>query len=167
MTCNGCGVCKGCTNSPIRGNYDGMVVLSAITRETLPNYNTVITGATLQARRNQEKFLDHENFAVTLETSLTSHYMYGGKQPELQLKCVPSARTSIMMGDAIDDGKLKQKKFSSYVVYVAYRLETGHSINHNAKISRLISSSNAPGQGVSLSVLPEKDDEDITDTRHT
>ena len=62
---------KGCTNGPIRGNYDGLVVLTSVTKETLPNYNTIMTGKSDQVRRNQEKFLDQEHFAITLESSLT------------------------------------------------------------------------------------------------
>lgn len=157
VTCSGCNVCKGCINSPIRGNYDGLVVLTAVTRETLPNISTIVTGHTQAARKNQERHLDHENFSVTLESMLTAHFMYGGDQPELQIKCVPSNRTSIMMGDSIDDGKLKQKRFTSYVVYVAYRLETGYSINHTAKLSRAASNSHAPG-AQPLAVLPEDGD---------
>ena len=68
------------------------MVLTAITKETLPNYHTIITGKTDLTRRNQEKFLDQEHFAITLESSLTSHFMYGGETPNLQLKCVPTAR---------------------------------------------------------------------------
>lgn len=56
-TCTGCTTCRGCTNGPIRGNYDGLVVLTAITKETLPNYHTVMTGTSDKARRLQEKFL--------------------------------------------------------------------------------------------------------------
>lgn len=164
ITCNGCGVCKGCTNSPIRGNYDGLVVLTAVTRDSLPNYHTVMTGSTVQSRKNQEKFLDHENFSVTLESALTSHFMYGG-DPELQLKCVPTSRMAVLTGDSIDDGRTKQKKFSAYVLYVAYRLEQAHSINHNAKISRLMSSSNPQGVGLALASLPEIDGETPFETR--
>ena len=40
---------------------------------------------------------------------------------------------------SLDDGKSKQKKFPSYAVYVAYRLEPGHGYNHNAKMSQKMS----------------------------
>ncbi len=57
-----------------------------------------------QVRKNQEKHLDHENFAFNLETTLTSQFMYGGTEmTELQLKCVPSARQAIVLGDSIDE----------------------------------------------------------------
>ena len=40
----------------------------------------------------------------------------------------------------LDDGRSKQKKFPSYAVYVAYRLEPGHgAYNHNAKMSQKMS----------------------------
>ena len=60
--------------------------------------------------------------------------MYGGTA-ELQSKCVPSSRWAIGAGESIDDGRSKQKKFPSYAVYVAYRLEPGHGYNHHAKMS--------------------------------
>ena len=64
--------------------------------------------------------------------------MYAG-DPDLQLKCVPTNRTAVALGEAIDDGRVKQKKFASYVIYVAYRLDPQQALNHQAKISRQIS----------------------------
>ena len=111
-----------------------MVVLAAVSRETLPNYPNATRATTLQAKKQQEKLLDHVQFAMNLEFALTSHFMYGGTA-ELQSKCVPSSRWAIGAGESIDDGRSKQKKFPSYAVYVAYRLEPGHGYNHHAKMS--------------------------------
>ena len=104
----------------------------------MPNYANIMTGTTLQARRKQESFLDHEHFVLTLEAALTATFMYAG-DPDLQLKCVPTNRTAVALGEAIDDGRVKQKKFASYVIYVAYRLDPQQALNHQAKISRQIS----------------------------
>ena len=133
-------MCKGCNNAPIRGNYDGLVVLAAVTRETLPNYPNATRATTLQAKKQQEKLLDHVQFALNLEFALTSHFMYSGNNAELQPKCVPSNRMAVAAGDSIDDGKSKPKKFPSYVIYVAYRLEPGYgAYNHHAKMSQKMS----------------------------
>ena len=40
--CQGCRKCNGCLNGPVRGNYDGLVVLSAVTKETLPNVGSMM-----------------------------------------------------------------------------------------------------------------------------
>ena len=130
-------------SSPVRGNYDGLVVLAAITRETLPNYaNTMV-----QTRKKSESFLDHEHFVLTLEAALTASFMYAG-DPDLQLKCVPTNRAAVSLGEAIDDGRAKQKKFVAYAIYVAYRLDPAQAYAHQAKISRQVSVSNAVGTGV-------------------
>lgn len=139
VTCNGCGVCKGCLNSPVRGNYDGLVVLTIVTKETLPNYANLQT-VSLKDRRQQEKLLDFAQFVLALEYSLTSHFMYGGDDLELQSKCVPSARMAVSAGEAIDEGKSKTKKVAGYALYVAYRLmHPAHAYTHNAKISKHLS----------------------------
>ena len=44
--------------------------------------------------------------------------MYG--DPEWHTRCVASARTSNMLGETQDENR-RHKKFSGYVVYVAYR----------------------------------------------
>jgi hypothetical protein len=41
----GCRKCNGCLNGPVRGNYDGLVVLCAVTKETLPNVGTTVSAA--------------------------------------------------------------------------------------------------------------------------
>ena len=105
----------------------------------MPNYAQIMTGTTsLQARRKQESLLDHEHFVLTLEAGLTAAFMYAG-DPNLQLKCVPTNRTAISLGESIEDGRAKQKKFTSYVIYVAYRLDPPQAYNHQAKMSRQIS----------------------------
>ena len=43
-----------------------------------------------------------------MENSLTAYFMYGGDQPQMQLKCVPTSRQAIMTGDSIDDGRFKK-----------------------------------------------------------
>ena len=45
-SCTGCTVCKKCLNGPIRGNYDGLVVLTAVTRESLPNQPVIVSKRT-------------------------------------------------------------------------------------------------------------------------
>ena len=61
---------------------------------------------------------DHELFSISLETLLSTHFMYG--DPEWHTRCVASARTSNMLGETQDENR-RHKKFSGYVVYVAYR----------------------------------------------
>ena len=53
-------------------------------------------------RRKEERYLDHENFSVALETVLTSHFMYGN-ETEVLMKCVPTSRMAVMSGDAIPE----------------------------------------------------------------
>ena len=36
----GCKLCRGCLNSPIRGSYDGLVVLAAVTKDMMPKKDT-------------------------------------------------------------------------------------------------------------------------------
>ena len=145
LTCNGCGVCRGCTNNPVRGNYDGLVVLAAITQETLPNYANAGLAKPLPASRRKppESFQDHEHFVLALEGALSAAFMYSG-DPDLQLKCVPTNRAAVSLGESVDDLRLsKQKKFVAYAIYVAYRLDPPQAFNHQAKISRQISVSTA------------------------
>ena len=155
ITCNGCGTCNGCHNSPIRGNYDGLVVLTAITREALPTY---VPTNSLQVRRQQEKLLDQGHFAVTLESALTSHFMYGGDEYQ---RCVPTNTMAIGAGDSVDDGRSHKKRETSYVVYVAYRLQPGQAFNHNAKISRQLIGGNTNGNATigGIAAAPEEDND--------
>jgi len=53
-------------------------------------------------RRKEERYLDHENFAIAVETVLTSHFMYGNES-DLLMKCVPTSRMAVMVGDAIPE----------------------------------------------------------------
>ena len=53
-------------------------------------------------RRKEERYLDHENFSVALETVLTSHFMYGNES-DLLMKCVPTSRMAVMAGEAIPE----------------------------------------------------------------
>ena len=95
-----------------------------------------------------------------MENSLTAYFMYGGDQPQMQLKCVPTSRQAIMTGDSIDDGRFKKlKTYQSYVVYVAYRLDPPGGITHHAKISQA-KTSMLLSQGIPLkeSLLFEAED---------
>lgn len=51
-----------------RGNYDGLVVLCAITRESLPNQPIIVSSRKqISIRRNEDNRLpDHELFAISL-----------------------------------------------------------------------------------------------------
>ena len=80
--------------------------------------------------------MDHGHYAVSLESALTSHFMYSDDNGDMQTKCVPTTRMAISSGDAVDDGRFKQKKFTAYAVYVAYRLSPAQAFNHHAKMSR-------------------------------
>ncbi len=45
--CPGCTTCRNkCVNGPVRGNYDGLVVLTAVTRDSLPNQPIVVSKRT-------------------------------------------------------------------------------------------------------------------------
>ncbi len=117
--CTGCKSCRNCTNGPIRGNYDGLVVLCSITRESLPNQPVVVSSRrNIINRKTEDKLPDHELFSISLEMLLSTHFMYG--DPEFHHRCVASARTSNMLGETQDENR-RHKKFSGYVVYVAYR----------------------------------------------
>ncbi len=66
-----------------------------------------------------------------------------------QNRCVLTARNSILMGDTQEDLK-KHKKYSGYVVYVAYRLDTKTSLTHAAKLTPMSRDSSVaapPGGG--------------------
>ena len=132
----GCKKCSGCLNSPIRGNYDGMVILSVITKDILPFASVPTYDITNVNLRNKDQYMDHERFAVYLETALTSHFMF--KEKELALKCVSTSKVAYAMEEAIsakssidptmlgllgaNKDSEKTKKFPGYVIYVGYRL---------------------------------------------
>ena len=60
--CSGCSrlECE-CKHGPVRGNYDGLVVLACLTRDTTP--------------RSGPGKLDQEDLALMLEYGLTVHFM--------------------------------------------------------------------------------------------
>ena len=58
--CGGCRECL-CRQGPVRGHYDGLVVLTCLTKQTVPR------GSLLK--------IDHEDLAVALEHALTVHCM--------------------------------------------------------------------------------------------
>ena len=152
-----------------------MVVLTAITKDILPHGTISITSNVPNSnKRNQDRFLDAELYAVNLENALVSHFMFS--ESEYNGKCVSSRKQAYGMGEAISE-KLSfneaaflgggftgqdvlesrsnyNKKFHGYVVYVAYRLERYYPISHNAKLSTLQGrsnqsskfSTNGPGQ---------------------
>ena len=61
MTMNqGCRNCRGCLNTPIRGNYDGLVVLTVVTKDILPNGSIGVVGVPHITKRSVDKWLDHE-----------------------------------------------------------------------------------------------------------
>ena len=139
-----------------------MVVLTAITKDILPHGTISITSNVPNSnKRNQDRFLDAELYAVNLENALVSHFMFS--ESEYNGKCVSSRKQAYGMGEAISEklsfneaaflgGGFTQdvlesksnynKKFHGYVVYVAYRLERYYPISHNAKLSTLQGKSN-------------------------
>ena len=128
-------------NGPIRGNYDGLVVLTAITKDILPTKGVNVSGLPNINKKTQERFLDHEYYSLGLETSLTNHFMYS--ELDYSARCVIGNRLSAGMGDAISvmpivDGERKiMKKFQAYSLYVAYRLTNYTAYSHGAKLSQL------------------------------
>ncbi|CAB4055533.1 unnamed protein product [Lepeophtheirus salmonis] len=111
------------------GYYDGLVVLSAIKKESLPNQFTVIPpGASIhdirsrRGRQELDKRLDPEEYAVTLEGLLTAHYQYGGDMDMANL-VVTSQKMAIILGEVEEIEKKRTRKYPAYAVYVAYRLE--------------------------------------------
>ena len=139
--CNGCKVCRGCLNSPIRGDYDGLVVLTAVTKEILPLVEVVVQGVPNASKRNADRFLDSEHYAFALETSLVNYFMYSDF--EWALRCVHSQKLGVGLGECVAvepefDGDKKTtfpKKAHAYAVYVAYRLESFTSIRPNASVT--------------------------------
>jgi len=75
--CSGCHSCRRCQNGPVRGNYDGLVVLTAVTRDTLPNQPIIVSKRTSISRKVDDRKADHELFAHSLENVLSTHFMYG------------------------------------------------------------------------------------------
>lgn len=166
----GCKKCTGCLNSPVRGNYDGLVVLTAITKDILPHGGSSagISGLPNSNKKNQDRFLDHELYATNLENVLISHFMFS--EPEFAGKCVSSRKQAFALGEAISekpsmnetasflgtglvgsqdfDTRSYNKKFHGYVVYVAYRLDKYYALSHNSKLANLSSASKLSSAGV-------------------
>ena len=123
--CSGCNRinCE-CKNGPIRGNYDGLVVLACITKDTTP-------------RTGPSHKIDHEDLSFMLEYGLTVHFMQSS-DPSLSKTVVPSGRdiflqvkifrnksnhSNILQLSQEHNPKLgKPKKHPAYCVYMAYRL---------------------------------------------
>ena len=78
--CGGCGraECE-CRGGVVRGGYDGLVVLACVTRDTAPRPGR----------------LDHEEVALVLECSLTTHFMQCG-DPGLARTIVHTGRDSFL-----------------------------------------------------------------------
>ena len=97
--CGGCRECL-CRQGPVRGLYDGLVVLTCVTRQSLPKASLV--------KMNQE------DLAVSLEHSLTVLCM----QADSEL-----GRTIVHTGRDRFTPELQSKKHPAYCVCVAYRLD--------------------------------------------
>ena len=67
-----------CKNGPIRGNYDGLVVLACITKDTTP-------------RSGSSNKIDHEDLSFMLEYGLTVHFMQSS-DPSLSKTVVHTGR---------------------------------------------------------------------------
>jgi len=104
--CSGCKNCL-CNAGPIRGAYDGMVVLTCVTKECVPR--------SIQAK------LDHEELSIALEFGLTMHYIQMGG--DLGTRVVHTGRERFLSELSPKLGK--PKKHAAYCVYMAYRLEKG------------------------------------------
>ena len=144
MYFKGCQKCLGCYNGPIRGNYDGLVVLAAITKDTLPP--TFISDQDLKgdsSKKGIKRPSDHELYALNLEQALVSHFKYS--EVEYSARCVWNRRAAFEMEQASNEKmvngeadsflssafakrgleqRTNNRKSHGYVIYVAYRLET-------------------------------------------
>lgn len=147
-------------SSPIRGNYDGMVILAVVTKDILP-FSSVSTLDLANVNiRNLDQNLDHERFAVYLETALTTHFMF--REVDCCIKCVSTPKVAFAMEEAINSKRLmdpammgllggsenqdfseKNKKFPGYAVYLGYRLRRRSlaqmSDNTNLKVGKHLS----------------------------
>ena len=104
--CSGCSRLDcDCKNGPVRGNYDGLVVLACLTKETSP--------------RNGPGKIDHEDLSLILEYSLTVHFMQS-PDPALSRTIVHTGRDIFLQEHNPKLGKAK--KHPAYCVFVSYRL---------------------------------------------
>ena len=93
-------------------------MLCAITRESLPNQPIIVSSRKALSKKTEDRLPDHEMFTISLETLLSTHFMYGDL--DYAMRCVASSRASMLLGETHDDSR-RHKKYSGYVVYVAYR----------------------------------------------
>ena len=70
-----------CKNGPVRGNYDGLVVLACINKESSP--------------KTSPGKMDHEDLSLILEYSLTVHFMQS-KDSALSKTIVHSGRENFL-----------------------------------------------------------------------
>ena len=113
-----------------------MVILAVITKDILPFASIPTYDITNANIKNKDQYMDHERFAIYLETSLTSHFMF--EENEYALKCVSTSKVAYAMEEAIsakrtiDPSMLgllggnkdseKFKKCPGYAIYLGYRL---------------------------------------------
>ncbi|XP_023323509.1 uncharacterized protein LOC111697665 [Eurytemora carolleeae] len=137
--CGGCKDCL-CKHGPVRGGYDGLVVLAAITRDSVAKS---ISGNTI---------LDPEDFSLALEFSLTLHYL------QTDSRIVYSSREKFTNEHNPKLGKVK--KHPAYCIYLAYRLDTSLS---TPTISDLESITVGKGvEGVAGGVLEDLEENEDT-----
>ena len=140
----GCKKCSGCINGPIRGNYDGLVVLTVITKDVLPASLVLEpeSGRGLQKKEIKQPS-DHEIYALNLEQALVSHFKYS--ETDYSARCAWNRRaffeTEQSSNEKTKNGesptfqtsgfakrgsepRISNKKVHGYVIYVTYRLET-------------------------------------------
>ena len=114
-----------------------MVILAAVTKDVLPFATLPVDDVTNVNLKNKDQYMDHERFAVYLESELTSHFMF--KEKEYALNCVSTSKVAYAMDEAIsskptiDPAMLsmigaskdsdKSKKCPGYVIYLGYRLK--------------------------------------------
>ena len=103
--CGGCRECL-CRQGPVRGHYDGLVVLTCLTKQTVPR------GSLLK--------IDHEDLAVALEHALTVHCMQ--EDSDLGRLVVHTGRDKFLPEHNHKLGK--EMKHVAYCVYLAYRLDS-------------------------------------------
>jgi hypothetical protein len=112
--CGGCKDCL-CRQGPVRGHYDGMVILTCITKDSAP--------------RTSPGKMDHEDLAISLEHSLTIHFMQ--LDTDLGRAVVHTGREKFLQEHNPKLGKAK--KHPAYCLYVAYRLDRlGEGTESNA-----------------------------------
>ena len=103
--CGGCRVCL-CRQNPVRGLFDGMVVLTCITKDSLP--------------KDASFRLDHEELSILLEYFLTLHFMQADSTPGNTI--VKSGREKLRGDRSSKTGEKKRKTAQAYCIYLAFRL---------------------------------------------